>query len=215
MNILMLDTTKQQAYVVINANGNVTIGELEANQKQSENLLINLEQTLDRAGLPLSDIDVFACVTGPGSFTGIRIGMSTIKAFYSVFNKPIVSGNVFEILSQSIKDGVVLLNSTHTSYYYGKIKNAKLVEYDVIEKNKVEELVQGSVVYFLSSEQPQGGVSYNNYETIKNYPYLMNQFFTAAAEAKNFTADENFEPFYIQLSQAEREMNKKETNKNG
>lgn len=212
MNILMLDTTKQQAYVIVNAGGEVVVSELLEHQKQSENLLVTLEQTLIKADLELNEINAFACVTGPGSFTGIRIGMSTIKAFYSVFNKPLLAGNVFEILCQEISDGVVLLNSTNTTYYYGVIKNSKVTEYDVLDKDIANDKFKDSKIYFMQSEQPQGNVSYNNYETIKNYPFLVNQFFMNAYSNGNFIADENFEPFYIQLSQAEREIIKKETN---
>lgn len=55
----------------------------------SEQLLPMIEQVLDEASLSLSQIDVFAVTVGPGSFTGLRIGLSTAKALARVFNKPV------------------------------------------------------------------------------------------------------------------------------
>ena len=50
----------------------------------------------------LKDIDLFVCDKGPGSFTGIRIGVSTIKAFLDVTNKKAVGVSSLEILAQNV-----------------------------------------------------------------------------------------------------------------
>ena len=53
----------------------------------SEKLLPSIDKMLSDMGLLLSDFDDFVCVVGPGSFTGIRIGINTVRAFAYALNK--------------------------------------------------------------------------------------------------------------------------------
>lgn len=53
----------------------------------SEQLLPSIDEMLGKMGLRLSDFDDFVCVVGPGSFTGIRIGINTVRAFAYALNK--------------------------------------------------------------------------------------------------------------------------------
>lgn len=53
----------------------------------AEQLLPEVDAALDKMGIELSNLDDFVCVTGPGSFTGIRIGVNTIRAFAYALNK--------------------------------------------------------------------------------------------------------------------------------
>ena len=57
-----------------------------------------VKQTFDESGLTLDNINLLACCVGPGSFTGIRIGVSTIKAFADVKNIPVISVTSLESL---------------------------------------------------------------------------------------------------------------------
>jgi tRNA threonylcarbamoyladenosine biosynthesis protein TsaB len=57
---------------------------------QSNTLLTDINGCLDEAGLSLDDIDLFACASGPGSFTGLRIGIATLKALAATLNRPCV-----------------------------------------------------------------------------------------------------------------------------
>lgn len=55
---------------------------------QSNTLLRDIDDCLREAGLSLDQVDLFACASGPGSFTGLRIGISTLKALASTLNRP-------------------------------------------------------------------------------------------------------------------------------
>jgi tRNA threonylcarbamoyladenosine biosynthesis protein TsaB len=57
---------------------------------QSKSLLIDLENTLDEAGVSLQEVDLFSCASGPGSFTGLRIGIATLKALGATLARPCV-----------------------------------------------------------------------------------------------------------------------------
>ncbi|MEG1344461.1 MAG: tRNA (adenosine(37)-N6)-threonylcarbamoyltransferase complex dimerization subunit type 1 TsaB [Clostridia bacterium] len=90
MNILAIDTTTKTACVGIKKE-NIQQNTFEIIQRSisneithSEKLLPLIDSTLKEASLKLSDISLLASLSGPGSFTGIRIGLSTIKAFAQV-----------------------------------------------------------------------------------------------------------------------------------
>jgi tRNA threonylcarbamoyladenosine biosynthesis protein TsaB len=57
----------------------------------SERLMTEIDHVLQQSGLTAHDIDIFGVAIGPGSFTGLRIGLSTAKGFSYATGKPIVS----------------------------------------------------------------------------------------------------------------------------
>jgi tRNA threonylcarbamoyl adenosine modification protein YeaZ len=57
---------------------------------QSNSLLSDISASLNEAGIALEDIELFACAAGPGSFTGLRIGIATLKALAATMNHPCV-----------------------------------------------------------------------------------------------------------------------------
>lgn len=65
----------------------------------SEILMPLIDATLGEAGLALADIDVFGACVGPGSFTGLRIGLTTVKAFCYASGKPCFAVNNLRLLS--------------------------------------------------------------------------------------------------------------------
>jgi len=61
-----------------------------AEESHSVNLLSQIEELLKGANVSLSDINLYATAAGPGSFTGLRIGLATIKAFAATFKRPCI-----------------------------------------------------------------------------------------------------------------------------
>ena len=59
----------------------------EASSSHSTDLIENIDRVLRAAGLQLRDVDLFAAATGPGSFTGLRIGLATVKSLAVAINK--------------------------------------------------------------------------------------------------------------------------------
>lgn len=57
---------------------------------QSNSLLSDINDCLEESGVSLADVDLFACAAGPGSFTGLRIGIATLKALAATLNRPCV-----------------------------------------------------------------------------------------------------------------------------
>ena len=100
MKILAIDTSTMLGGIAI-MDESLLIAESRLNVKSthSERLMTEIEHCLKQSGVKISDIDVFAVATGPGSFTGLRIGLSTIKGFSYATGKPIVSVPTLEALA--------------------------------------------------------------------------------------------------------------------
>jgi len=102
MNILALDTSGVTASVAL-LQGETVLAELFLNlgRNHSEILLPSIDHLLIATGLELRAIDVFACTVGPGSFTGIRIGVSTVKGLALAVDRPIVGLSALEVLAMN------------------------------------------------------------------------------------------------------------------
>lgn len=91
MKVLAIDTTSNVATAAVVEDG-VLLGERVLNFKKthSQKIMPMISELLGELELRASDIDVFAVANGPGSFTGLRIGVATIKALAHGVNKPVV-----------------------------------------------------------------------------------------------------------------------------
>ncbi|HYP00982.1 MAG TPA: tRNA (adenosine(37)-N6)-threonylcarbamoyltransferase complex dimerization subunit type 1 TsaB [Pyrinomonadaceae bacterium] len=88
--ILSLDTATEVRSVAVVRGGRVlarTHGRVQ--RENTASVLQDIDETLKAAATELSGIDLFAVATGPGSFTGLRSGIATIKAFASTLNRPV------------------------------------------------------------------------------------------------------------------------------
>ncbi len=107
MKILSLDASATSASVCIyDAEENKIIGEFYINTKltHSQTLVPMIDALLGSTRLDLDDIDYFAVNTGPGSFTGIRIGVSVIKGMAMATNKPCVSVSTLQSMAYNYID---------------------------------------------------------------------------------------------------------------
>jgi len=80
------------------------IGEysLNHNMSHSEKLVPMVKEVMDNLNLKIDDIDLFGVAKGPGSFTGLRIGLATIKGFAHITNKPVVGVSTLEALAYNL-----------------------------------------------------------------------------------------------------------------
>lgn len=90
MNLLAVDTSGPVAGVAVLRDGEVAYEGAAVNRlTHSVNLMPMIEEALGRAGLDVSEIGLYAAVTGPGSFTGVRIGVSAVKGMAHGAGKPL------------------------------------------------------------------------------------------------------------------------------
>jgi tRNA threonylcarbamoyladenosine biosynthesis protein TsaB len=101
MRVLALDTTTREGSVALVEDDRV-IAEYggDVARSHAERLPGDLVRALDSAGWASSSIDVFAIVAGPGSFTGLRIGIATLQGLALVHGRPVVAVSALEALAQ-------------------------------------------------------------------------------------------------------------------
>ena len=189
MNILALDVTGTNLVVAL-YNGKDIISEIpEATGKRHNSLVMPaIETILDRANMGIKDIDVFACVVGPGSFTGIRIGIATIKALSFATNKPCVAINSLEELAFG-KDGdfYTLIDALHDNYYAAKFSGSWENIQELTCKH-IDEIKKDNLKLYFKEEDSK--------------PENLIAIAKAKAEKNEFS---NLEPVYLRKSQAERD----------
>lgn len=100
MKILAVDTSTMSCSVSVLDSGSVIAEKTLVNQEtHSKHLHDMIEHVLDMATMDIEHVDVFVVTRGPGSFTGLRIGISAIKGLAFALNKPVVAVSSLESLA--------------------------------------------------------------------------------------------------------------------
>lgn len=105
MKILAIDTSSKVCSVAITEDMKKIV-ELHSDDERTHSvkLMPMINEAFHSTDLALSDMDLLACSLGPGSFTGVRIGISTMKAFTDVTNIPVVGVSSLEGLAYNTID---------------------------------------------------------------------------------------------------------------
>jgi tRNA threonylcarbamoyladenosine biosynthesis protein TsaB len=103
MKVLAIDTSTMLGGVALMDDrlGLIVEVRLGVKSTHSERLMTSIEYCLKQSGYKASDMNFFAVAIGPGSFTGLRIGLSTVKGFSYATGKPIVSVPTLEALAEN------------------------------------------------------------------------------------------------------------------
>ena len=100
MILLALDTCAARgSAAVLRDEHTLSVTAHETSEDYSVWLLPAIEQLLTAAGMKMSDVDAYVAAAGPGSFTGVRVGLTTVKAWAEVYKRPIVSVSRPEVLA--------------------------------------------------------------------------------------------------------------------
>ena len=208
MKYLVTDTSGDLIVILFDGEKYYTRYLKGCNTKHSLTLMPYIEECLIESGLELEDLDFYGVVTGPGSFTGIRIGISAIKALAFATHKKVLALTSFQVLAytDNAPDKVCLLiDANHDNYYASVFENKKCVidpcflHIDEIEKvsdncciiseNKSDELKNLALKRdFLAGDRVSGIIN------------AINDNFN------NLTDSEEVVPLYVKKSQAEEEL---------
>ena len=210
MKIFAIDTSGKIASAAISDDGKLIDSiEKNTNLRHSEAVLPVCTELLERNGLTLGDIDAFAVVTGPGSFTGLRIGIAAAKGFALMLEKPLIGVTALECCAYAEgRDGVIcpLIRARQNDYFYGlyRCENGEITqigENGSDDLEKIKEKTGSDVVY---SEKAFGAAE----AAVLAYRHMKKGEITDAHSVN---------PVYLKLSQAERmklEQNRTESSEN-
>ncbi|MBQ0071140.1 MAG: tRNA (adenosine(37)-N6)-threonylcarbamoyltransferase complex dimerization subunit type 1 TsaB, partial [Spirochaetales bacterium] len=101
MNILSIDTSTAVLSIALKTDKTYEERVVIGNFAHSENLLPEIKSLLSRAGLTLKDLQLLICTKGPGSFTGLRVGMASLKGISLGSGAPLVSVPTLSVIDEA------------------------------------------------------------------------------------------------------------------
>jgi len=210
--ILNIETTTKNCSVSIAEKGEIlAIKELNnGNYSHAEVLHPFILDVLKEANLTSDKIDAVAVSKGPGSYTGLRIGVSAAKGLCFALDKPLISIDTLTSLSFSItiEEGIIvpMLDArrleVYASVFNEKHQKIREIKAEIINENSFCEYLERSKVYFLGD----GSQKCKEIITHKNAIFIDAKFPSAQEMAKlsyekyKISDIENvayFEPFYL------------------
>ena len=102
-HIISLETSTTICSVALHKEGLLVASQIYSLEKSHSTLLPGIiHELLNNTEMMMSDIDAFAISSGPGSYTGLRIGVSTIQGLAYALNKPVISINTLDVLIAAV-----------------------------------------------------------------------------------------------------------------
>ena len=217
MKILCIDTSSNLCSTAVLEDTKL-IKKIELNNglTHSESLMPTINSLLNSLNLSLKDIDLIVTDIGPGSFTGIRIGVATAKAFSDSLNIPTIGISSLEVLAYQIKEnGLVCstIDCKNDNCYFAlyEFKNGSYIEVESpCAKSKQEvlnllnEKYADKKMIFVGNGIPE-----------KSSDFYLDIYNLGIAGFKKFVKNNNkgeeILPLYLRQPQAQRQLEQKQT----
>ena len=215
--ILCLETSTKSCSVALGQNGKLLALKESLDEKHShaENLTLYIQEVCKSAKVSLNDIEAIAVSKGPGSFTGLRIGVSTAKGLCYALNKPLIAINSLEAMAfgqiSNLKSQVSslfcpMIDAKRMEVYCAVCDNQqneiKKTSAKIIDENSFSDLLQKNKMIFFGdgAEKCKSKITHSNAIFIDNvHPSaqfmipIANNYFSK----KRFEEVAYFEPFYL------------------
>ena len=210
--IVNIETTTTNCSVSLSKEGEILVLKEDYNSKYShaESLHVFIDNVIKSAEIEISDIDAIAVSKGPGSYTGLRIGVSASKGLCFSLDKPLISVSTLQSLSHQVKIDkgyiVPMLDARRLEIYSAVFdannKQLRETKAEILDKNSFLDYLNKDKVYFIGDgvEKTRSFIEHDNAIFIENklpsanemgklayHKYLNNEFENVAY----------FEPFYL------------------
>ena len=209
--ILNIETATKNCSVALAKDGKTIVCKeiAEEGYSHAERLHVFIEEVIKEAGITLNDLSAIAVSQGPGSYTGLRIGVSAAKGLCYALNIPLVSVDTLQVLACQviIAEGLIIpMLDARRMEVYSAIFNSKLekqreIQAEVITENSFETISE--TVYFVGdcSEKCQSVLVKSNFvflEEVK-YPSAKEMSVLSFSKFKNSDFEDvaYFEPYYL------------------
>src|ERR1700733_11639156 len=101
--LLLIDTSQETGTAALSQDGHVLFSEENKIAKEHASWLhVAIERMLAEAKITLRDLEAVAVVAGPGSYTGLRVGMAAAKGFCYALKIPLITENTLRVMAESI-----------------------------------------------------------------------------------------------------------------
>ena len=176
----------------------------------AETLHLFIDEVFKIAKLKPIEIDAVAVSKGPGSYTGLRIGVSSAKGLCFALNKPLVAISTLESLAEqvSFKDGYIIpmldarRMEVYSAVYNSNLKLVREIQAEILTEESYSKLLEESKVYFIGNgvEKTKGLIQHPNAVFIEGkLPSANNMARLAEHKYKKSDTEDvaYFEPYYL------------------
>ena len=235
MKILGVDSSATAASAAVLSDGKLlSVTFSNTGLTHSQTLLPMIDNTLKTAGLTVNDIDCFAVTNGPGSFTGVRIGVSAVKGLSQPLNKCCLAISTLEAIAKPLENSGVYAvavmdarcNQVYTAQFdcengFSRVTDDDALSIEVlaeqlnsIDKRKVL-IGDGALLCFNKMNDVVKNIELAplniRYQSASSVALIAYDNYMSSGES--CLVDPNLlVPNYLRLSQAERELKKKQEN---
>ncbi|ETZ21101.1 tRNA (adenosine(37)-N6)-threonylcarbamoyltransferase complex dimerization subunit type 1 TsaB [Pedobacter sp. V48] len=213
--ILQIETATQVCSAAIAHDGKtIALKELMANNIHAGSITLFIKEAMDSTGLQFEDLDAVAVSMGPGSYTGLRIGVSTAKGLCFALDKPLIAIPTLQMMAQGFMlqnpdyDGLICAMidarrmEVFTSIYNNDLKTVSPVSAKIIDERSFAEDLNNNIITFIGNgaakctdvlKQENARFSELNF----NSASYMSKLAHEAYESSRFEDVAYFEPFYL------------------
>jgi len=227
VTILQLETATQVCSAALSVNGEtIALKELAAQNIHAGSLTLFIQEVMAQAGLSFADLDAVAVSKGPGSYTGLRIGVSTAKGLCFALDKPLIGVDTLKMMAhgylQTDVDYTGLVcpmidarrMEVFTGLYDSNLAEVLAVEAKIIDETSYQEQLKDQLITFIGDGamkcleaiiSPNAAFSDLNFNSATNMSSLAYSAFTA----NDFEDIAYFEPYYLKdfvITQAKKRV---------
>lgn len=159
--ILNIETATTNCSVSLSKDGEILVlkEDNSSGYSHAETLHVFIDDVFKEAKIKPSAIDAIAVSKGPGSYTGLRIGVSTAKGLCFALNKPLIATDTLEALANQItsNDGFIvpMLDArrmeVYSAIYNSNLELAREIKAEILNEESFKELLEKSKVYFIGN----------------------------------------------------------------
>ena len=214
--ILNIETTTKSCSVVLSFNNEIiALKESQSTYTHSENITLFISEVIKIAGISLKNIDAIAISKGPGSYMGLRIGVSTAKGLCYAIDRPLIAIDTLSAMALKVstlknEEKVLfcpMIDARRMEVYCALFDNNNIcivpVEAKIINQNSFDKELTLSPVYFFGDGASKcKEVFFNNKNAFFLDDYIMSADALVPLAFKKYNSNqfENlsyFEPFYL------------------
>lgn len=213
--ILQIETATPVCSVALSINGKtIALKEEAAQNIHAASLTLFIEKVMKSANLKFTDLDAVAVSKGPGSYTGLRIGVSSAKGLCFALDKPLIAINTLQMMA----NGYMLQNPNYeglictmidarrmevfTSIYNSNLQEVEATNAKIVSETSFNSMLEGNDITFIGDGAEKCKLVLNhqnahfsslNFNSATNMSALALQ----AYNNQNFEDVAYFEPFYL------------------
>jgi tRNA threonylcarbamoyladenosine biosynthesis protein TsaB len=215
VTILQIDTATQVCSAALSVNGEtIALKELAAQNIHAGSLTLFIQDVMQQASISYAGLDAIAVSKGPGSYTGLRIGVSTAKGICFAQDKPLIAIDTLKMMSQGFMEadssytGLIcpMIDARRmevfTALYNNELEQAAKVEAKIIDENSYQDELNQQMITFIGdgamkcSTTIQSANAVFNGHNFNSASY-MSKLAYAAYNLQQFEDVAYFEPYYL------------------